>query len=344
MSQKIYVLHEYGAPSHYNALVELGHQKGFDVIFRVFSPRTILTKFWRRDFALGFNSILFLLSLPFRRKEKIILGIAPFNPLLKLLFVLLKKHEVYYHTSYTHWDGSMMAYPTSSQSLMRLWRKFLGQKVRHIFAVSNQTKQELIANKYIDADKITVVNHSYKISIPYLPKEKDNTFLFVGRIVPAKGISELLEIFAKRPEATLTLVGRGELEPLVEQYAKNYPNINYLGYINGLKNLIPIYQQHSFVVMNSQRMNGWEELFGIALIEGMACGCVPITTDHPGPKEIITSNINGYISTERSIGFVIDKALCLSESEYQRLRSNAISSSEGYHSSVIAKRWENVLK
>jgi len=43
-----------------------------------------------------------------------------------------------------------------------------------------------------------------------------------------------------------------------------------------------------------------EELFGISIIEGMACGCVPLTTDHSGPKEIITSGINGFISKEHS--------------------------------------------
>lgn len=343
MKKTVYVLHEYGAPSHYNALVELGHQKDFDVKFRIFMPRVILGKLWRKDFALGFNSIFFLLSLPFRKKCKIVIGIAPFNPFLRQLSWLLKKHIVYYHTSYTHWDGSMMAHPTKSSSLIKLWRNFLGQKVIHTFAVSNQTRQELIDNNFIDANRITIVNHSYKNPIHYYQRQKDNTFLFVGRITYAKGIKEILDIFAQRPQATFTIVGKGELVPIVEEYARKYENIHYMGYINGLDNIIPIYQKHSFIVMNSKRTNGWEELFGIALIEGMACGCVPLTTDHPGPKEIITCNGNGLFAHEGEMDKIIDKAISMNDSEYQLLRNNAISSARKYQASAIASRWQGIL-
>ena len=38
----------------------------------------------------------------------------------------------------------------------------------------------------------------------------------------------------------------------------------------------------------SRRTSDWEELFGIALVEAMACGCVPVASDHVGPSAILS--------------------------------------------------------
>lgn len=339
----IYVLHEYGAPTHYNALVELGENTGFNVKFRVFSLRAILSKFYHRKFAEGFESLLFMLSLPWKKQSKIILGIAPFNWRLKPLSLILKKHQVYYHTSYTHWDGTIMAHPTTSNSLINFWRDYVLHHVSHIFAVSKKTHDELITNGYSVDDRISIVNHSFNKKISPLPHVKDNSFIFVGRLQDVKGIRELLTIFENRPNATLTVAGSGELDTLVQEYASRCGNINFLGYINGLEKLIPIYQQHSFVIMNSQRTKTWEELFGIAIIEGMACGCVPIATDHPGPMEIINPGINGFISPEKGIVNFIDQAIAMNDAAYQAMRDQAIKTGQSFHVSNMADRWSKIL-
>lgn len=342
--QKVYVLHEYGAPSHYNALVELGNQRGFKVEFRIFNPKTIAGKILRGKFREAFDSVSFLLSLPFRKQQKIVLGIAPFNKLLYPLAYILKKHKVYYHTSYTFWDGSIMAHPTSSKKVIDFWHKFIDSKVSHIFAVSKKTKDELIRNKFSVPEKISIVNHSYNEHIAPIEHDKDNTFIYVGRLSEVKGIPELLSIFKDRPEAQLTIVGAGELEPLVKKYAEKYPNIMYLGYIHGLSNLIPIYQKHSFLIMNSQRTTSWEELFGIAIIEGMACGCVPITTDHSGPKEIITPCVDGFISKEKEISTSIDNAISFTDDVFQKLRINTIDRGLSFHASTMSNKWKKFLE
>lgn len=338
----VYVLHEYGAPSHYNALIELGEQHNFNVKFRIFSPFAIAKELYHGKFKKAITSILFLLSLPLRKKSTIVIGIAPFNPLLRPLSIIIKKHEIYYHTSYTCWDRSNMAYPTTSDKLIKNWKSFVNNTVKHVFAVSNKTKTELIQNGYASQEKITVVYHSLNREIPLKKSQKSNTFIYSGRLTESKGIKELLEIFANNPEAHLTIVGRGQLEELVNEYCRKYPNISYLGFIGGLDNLIPVYQSCSFLLLNSKRTEKWEELFGIAIIEGMACGCVPITTDHSGPKEIITSGVDGFITLENSIYEQIQYALNMSDSEYQRMRNQAIKRSQSFFASSISSKWRRI--
>lgn len=341
--KNIYVLHEYGAPSHYNGLIELCKNENYNVKFFVFSGRAFSLLILHLKFNLLIANLCFLISLLWKRNEKIVLGIAPYNKSLPFLMWLLRKNKVYYHTSYTCWDGSYAAYPSKSKKLINKWLKFTKLYSSHIFAVSEKSKSELIKNGFANKDKISVVKHSYNIDIPSHQKTKNNRFIYVGRLIPSKGIKELLDIFSNNTDMELIIVGTGELHELVAKYADKYPNIEFKGYINGLKNLIPLYQSASFVLMNSKRTDNWEELFGISLIEGMAAGCVPITTDHSGPMEIITISKNGFICKENLIFEGIQKAKMLTDTEYYNMQKSAIETGQSYHSKIIANRWRKIL-
>lgn len=343
--KKIFVLHEYGAPSHYNALISLANQNNYKVAFYEFHLKRQLKSALRgKGIIRCLRNCLFLSTIRFIKKSKIVIGIAPFNPLLPKLMNLLRKHEVYYHTSYTHWDGIISAYPTDSQSLKRYWTIFTQDYVKHIFAVSNKTKEELIKYQYSKPEKISVVYHSYNYPIKAEKEStKNNTFIYVGRLTYQKGIKELLQIFATKPEAQLILIGDGIDRNIAQQYAQDYANIQYIGPIKGLNNIIPYYKKSSFVILNSQRDSHWEELFGITLIEGMACGCVPITTDHPGPKEIITHNQNGLICAEGNITEGINKAISMSTAQYLSMREKSINSGMKFTANNIAIRWNAIF-
>lgn len=341
--KSIYVLHEYGAPIHYTALIELAKENEINVHFRIFSPKAICKQLLIGNIKEALSSICFLLTLPFRKQTKIILGIAPFNRLLYPLSFLLKRHLIFYHTSFTCWDGTYMAHHTNSKKIVDFWKNFITQKVSYIFAVSEKCKSELIKNNFANKNNISIVNHSYSEHIKTHHRIKDNSFIFVGRLTAVKGILELITFFRNHPEATLTIVGKGDLKSEVEEASKTYHNIKYLGYIKGIKNIIPLYQANSFLVMNSKRKNNWEELFGISIIEGMASGCVPIVTDHSGPKEIITNNLNGLISSEDSFEDSILQAIQMKDETYQILREQAIIRGMSYQSSNMKSKWQKIL-
>lgn len=346
MKRYIYVLHEYGAPSHYNGLTYLAKLHNYEILFYEFKLLTLFKKVVKGNFPMKkwIADLGFLFMLPFIKPSKIVLGIAPFNASLPILMILLKRHEVYYHTSYTHWDGVTIGYPTKSKFVKNKWKQFTNKYVRHIFAVSQKTKEELILNNYSTAEQISIVNHSYNITLSAQNKDtKENSFIFVGRITPQKGIKELLKLFSACPQAKLTIVGDGPDVDLVKDYSTRYKNIEYKGYIKCIQDLIPLYQSSSFIVMNSQRLDGWEELFGISLIEGMSCGCVPITTDHSGPKEIITNKVNGIICKEGDIAKGIEQAINMKNEEYLSMRYNSIKRGNDYTIEKIALKWNEIL-
>lgn len=347
--KQVYAIHEYGSPSHFNALDYLIHFNGGVLKYRELNLYKQLGSSIKNlsiiKFRKFFLNLFFLLTIFFHKPCKIVLGIAPYNYNLWFLRLLFIRHEVYYFTSYTCWDQSTMVHSRFySERLLKIWKKFLQNEVRHIFAVSEFTKNELIKNDFSSQDRITVVNHSFKsdIALP-LSTVKTLNFITVSTLKKSKGIDKLLEIFKKHPDLNLTIVGKGELFTDVQEAANNYSNIKYLGFINSFDDLVKIYCDHSFLLLNSQRTKIWEELFGMVIIEAMACGVIPITTDHPGPKEIISHGVDGFICEQSNIIEGINTAIAMTKEEYLTIRAGAITSGAKFSSSTMSAKWNLIL-
>jgi hypothetical protein len=110
MTKKIYILHENGANSHYRALQYLCDIKNTNVIYREFSIAKFLMKsILKRDIKLfkkQLLNIIFLINLMFSKNKKIMLGIAPYDFRVVFLSLILRNHQLYYHTSWICWDRS----------------------------------------------------------------------------------------------------------------------------------------------------------------------------------------------------------------------------------------------
>lgn len=103
-------------------------------------------------------------------------------------------------------------------------------------------------------------------------------FLFVGQLIPRKGIAELLEAFSgvAADEAQLSIAGSGDLKPLVESYVQKYPHIEFTGFV-GPDKLPELYASHDILVMPS-RHDGW----AVVVCEAMAAGMPIIGTMFTG--------------------------------------------------------------
>lgn len=348
-NQKIYVLHKNGANEHYTALEYLLKEKNNKLIFREFS---IFGNFFKSIFRLDWElfikqckNTLFILKLLFSRDLKIVLGIAPFDPKLLTLRKILRNHELYYHTSWTCWNGSF--HPKRKKNtakVMENWKAFLENDTKHIFTVTKKSKDELINNYLIPNEKISVVYHSLH-PIFYNRDEEFNkkslSFIYLGRLLPQKGIQELLDFFSENHKASLTIVGKGKEKELVEGFAEDNKNINYHCHISDKSKIASLIAKHEYLVLNSKKTHKWEELFGLVVIESMALGTIPIATEHSGPKEII-NNDTGFLCKEGEIRTVISNLLKKKFSKSKKFE-NAIKESKKYHLKNIAKRWEPIL-
>lgn len=348
----IYVLHKSGANNHYTGLEEMCQQNGYEVRYREFSVESVLfksiLKFNFKLFRKQLTNAKFLKSLSQNKNWKVVLGIAPYDYKLPGLLKKLENHQVYYHTSWTNWDGSFVP-NTKHQTpeLIEVWKNFIEKISQHIFAVSSKTKDELLKNYELSPEKISVVYHSLNSNYFNSGKSQQKSdsnleFIYAGRLIPNKGIDELLKFFAENPDKNLKIAGKGKLKSLVEQYAQNHSNIQYLGQISKPNELAKHFGKSHYLVLNSKKSGKWEELFGMVIIEAMACGAIPIATSHTGPKEIIENNISGYLVDENQM---IDFLSKLTTNSYSiEMKNQAIQTAKEYELEKISQRWKVIFE
>lgn len=124
-------------------------------------------------------------------------------------------------------------------------------------------------------------------------------FIFVGRLVPDKGINELIQAFqqlvSSYPACTLTLIGWHEpstpLLPETMQAIQHHPAIHLVGRQDDVR---PYYQEADCLVFPSYR-----EGFPNVVLEAGAMGLPSIVTDINGSREIIRQGENGIIIPPR---------------------------------------------
>jgi alpha-1,3-mannosyltransferase len=130
------------------------------------------------------------------------------------------------------------------------------------------------------------------------PIPKENKFLFVGRLSRNKNVGALVDVFLKlqrvRQDVTLDLVGEDPYniwQTTIAPKILSYPDaqITYRGKLDD-RSVVNLMQSTRFFILASSY-----EGFGIAVVEAMAAGRIPIVSDIQPMRDLITNGQNGFI-------------------------------------------------
>lgn len=124
---------------------------------------------------------------------------------------------------------------------------------------------------------------------------KGNVILYVGRMSFRKGPHVLLNAFSSIPDATLVMVGSGEMLPFLRAQAKMLgieKRVIFTGYVDE-ERLSEIYRMADIFVLPSIT----SEAFGVVLLEAMASGVPVIASDTGGIREILAESGAGLLVT-----------------------------------------------
>src|SRR5207248_4413826 len=142
--------------------------------------------------------------------------------------------------------------------------------------------------------RLQTIHHGIDISLYQLNEKKQQYLSFLGRIAPIKGTHSAIQV-AKKSGIPLKIAG--EIQPLYRDYWESQikPDVDgkFIEYIgeadlsaknellgNSLAMLFPI---------------GWDEPFGLVMIEAMACGTPVLAFSGGSVPEIVKDGVSGYI-------------------------------------------------
>lgn len=184
--------------------------------------------------------------------------------------------------------------PFNNQSLpgRRKIKQYTLQHIDHFLAVTELAKQALI-KEGVGESKITVIPigvNLHDFSPEHRNKNtKDIRVLYVGRLVPQKGILELvntfLELSRKHQHIHLTIIGNGHLKKQI----KNQSNSNITIKTTPYHQIHQEYKKADIFCLLSKPTPTWQEQFGMVLVEAMASGLPILTTKSGAIPEVCGS-------------------------------------------------------
>ena len=141
----------------------------------------------------------------------------------------------------------------------------------------------------------------FKVAKEPIIREKNQNFLFAGRLQAEKGVDVLLQAVSNLPKERLSnnegpfvrIAGDGSMRDELEMMAKNLgisQYVEFLGYVEHA-NLIEMYKTSRGVIVPSI----WMENFPNTVIEALSLGCPVIGSSRGGIPELLGEGDRGLI-------------------------------------------------
>lgn len=257
----------------------------------------------------------------------------------------------------------------------RLISKLLYRRADKIIAVSEEVKEDLISNFFIEEGKVKVIYNPYDLEkINLLAKEtiegkfqdifNKKCILNTGRLTRQKGQWHLIRVFSyicnEFNDVDLVFLGEGPLLEKLKRLAENLGIIDRVHFIGFQCNPFK-FMKNSFLYVLTSLYEG----FPNTLVEAMICGLPVISANcRSGPREIL---LEAKDSTDENYGILLDEfhqnedieGLILSEEEkkmaaricellrnneeYQIYRTKSIERSKDFRLTNIIDEWRKIL-
>lgn len=221
-----------------------------------------------------------------------------------------------------------------SKGIMRCFLKSLEKLTcrlsTHIRSASQKNMEFAISEGLYKAEKAAIIGNGGTVGVDLMEfdiRQKQDwknemlsrmpmlegkyVFCFVGRIQKDKGVEELLEAFLGAYEsnsnmALLLLGGNdGNISKELMQRAQSCNGVCFVGFTKEVKKYLAL---SDALVHPSYR-----EGFSMVIQQAMAMGLPVITTDIPGPSEVIEPDVSGFLVPSHSVVPLKERMLWLSQ-------------------------------
>jgi len=336
------------------ALIALGHEVQVATLDRLWGQKTRLEPeellegirihripFWgTRHYAVAPNVIgqVKKCDLVHLHSSDFFLDYLAFTKLFHKRPVILSTHGIYFHTPFLR---------DFKEIYFRTFTKLALRQIEAIICDSQQDSDRI--REIAPPSKLRIISNGVYFP-PDINKSKDhNLILSTGRLFQNKRFDRLISTFAllvqARPELKLVIIGedQGEKLNLEKQIAilglQN--RVILLGQVDEQKKWEYLSQAYIWVLASEY------ESFGVALVEAMAAGCIPVVSDLPAFHHFINHSTNGFLlnySEPRETANRINELLNLPEEQKNRISDLAREKASEFAWDVIVKDFEQLYK
>lgn len=231
--------------------------------------------------------------------------------------------------------------------LVESFNLFIFKKSKTITVTGNSTLSYLLSKGY-NRKSVEVLPNIIDIKkYQDFKRLRNYDIISVSSLDKNKNVSLLLKALAKirgHNKITALILGKGpELENLVfesKALAIN-ENVHFKGWIADEEAKVDYYNSCKLFVLCSKG-----EGFPLALIEGMACGCVPIITNVGDIADLVTNGENGYIlksyTDENELANLLESLLSNPE-KITSLSAKANEITNNYSFRSVSLIWNKIL-
>lgn len=181
------------------------------------------------------------------------------------------------------------------------------------------------------------------------PSATARTVLFVGKLVPKKGISVLVDAVRRlrdeRSDVRLLLIGGGPLEAEIRAQVERLGLNDVVELVGWVKNdELPSHYRAAAVVCvpSIQDAHGETEGTPVVLQEAMASGALVVASRSSGITDVIRDGVNGWSvpsGDAPALAAAISGALALDEPARERIRAAARETAGGHSWERVATRF-----
>lgn len=166
--------------------------------------------------------------------------------------------------------------------------EYLRRQTVDVFGVRNEIR---VITNFVNCSLYRMDRQKVKAKL-YAPNG-EKLLIHLSNFRPVKRVRDCIRILAevvKRVPAHLLMVGDGPERPSAEMLARELrvdQHVTFMGKQNHVERLLPL----AHVLLMPSEL----ESFGLAALEGMACGVVPVATRVGGVPELITHEQDGFL-------------------------------------------------
>jgi len=287
---------------------------------------------------------------------------------------LLHSNDISYAFSYqavktkiptiiTEWENIPFNYETQPYSKIKSYCRTHAQ---HFVAITQKAKEALLMEGVND-ERISVIPAGIDCE-RFKPSQKDPTLLkqkgippnsfnvlFVGRLVPEKGIFSLLEAFSnlqnKFSNIQLLIVGSGspEIKAQINKFVIDKrigKNVKFLGAIR-YRDMPKIHNIADVFCLPSIPVRTWAEQFGFSLVEAMACGKPVVSTFSGSIPEVVRDRQTGYLvepNNARSIEVALESLIVDEKTRTDLGKNGRQWVLQQFEANVVAKQLADIYK